>query len=158
MNVPKLIKRNVKKANYGRHLVSLFKCFCGNEFLTRAIWIKNGHTRSCGCLKNIVKTKHGHSKKGSRSLTYVTWYNMIQRCFNPKTPKWQYYGGKGVTVCESWKQFKNFLNDMGERPKNTSLDRIDSDKNYEISNCRWATITEQNNNLSSRKLRINEDN
>jgi len=71
---------------------------------------------------------------------------MINRCNNPKDQGYNYYGGRGIKVCEKWLQFTNFLIDMGEMPKDRSLDRIDVNGNYEKNNCRWATQSEQNYN------------
>jgi hypothetical protein len=71
---------------------------------------------------------------------------MKQRCLNPKATAYAYYGGRGVTICERWMSFDNFLADMGERPEGRTLDRIDPYGNYEPSNCRWATYAEQTHN------------
>lgn len=87
--------------------------------------------------------KHGHARVGVKSATYITWGGMIQRCFNPKAPTWEYYGGRGITVCARWRSFENFLADMGERPQGRTLDRLDNDGNYEPGNCQWATRSEQ---------------
>jgi len=76
---------------------------------------------------------------------------MRQRCFNPNTKCYCYYGGRGITVCERWLKFENFYADMGDPPPGLSLDRINVNSNYELSNCRWATISEQRSNQRPRK-------
>jgi hypothetical protein len=87
----------------------------------------------------LDQTTHGQS--GTR--TYASWSSMKSRCSNPKNSSWEYYGGRGITVCAKWQEYTNFLADMGERPLGKSLDRIDSNGNYEPGNVRWATPSEQ---------------
>lgn len=87
--------------------------------------------------------KHGHAVGGKPSSTYNSWNDMKQRCTDPGHVGWRYYGGRGVTFCERWLTFANFLADMGERPPRLTLDRIDNSKGYEPGNCRWATYSEQ---------------
>ena len=88
--------------------------------------------------------KHGHYRKRKGSPTYYSWQNMKQRCNNPNNPAYRNYGGRDIKVCERWHDFRNFLEDMGERPESMSLDRYpDNDGNYELGNCRWATLKEQ---------------
>ena len=90
--------------------------------------------------------RHGHAKYNARTPTYRTWQNMVQRCTNQNHTHWEYYGGRGITVCERWLTFDKFLEDMGSKPEGLTLDRINNDGNYELSNCRWATRSEQNFN------------
>ena len=78
--------------------------------------------------------------------TYRSWYSMLQRCTNPRDLGWTNYGGRGIKVCDEWLTIEGFVRDMGLRPVGMSLDRIDTDGNYEPGNCRWATVTEQNRN------------
>ena len=90
--------------------------------------------------------RHGHAIGGKPSPTYRSWTAMIARCTYPSQPQYESYGGRGISVCERWRSFDNFLADMGERPAGTTLDRIDNDGTYEPGNCRWATPTEQQTN------------
>jgi hypothetical protein len=125
------------------------QCDCGTERIVGVAWLRSGNTMSCGsCSKlgNQRAKKHGYSPKGQRTLTYNSWQAMKKRCFDPKTNGYRYWGGRGITICERWMQFENFLADMGERPEGTTLDRVDVNGNYESSNCRWATPIEQRAN------------
>lgn len=129
----------------------LCSCECGNTRITCAWSLSSGATKSCGCyLKDNYYKLHGASK----SREYRSWQSMKDRCFNPNNPRFNCYGGKGITVCDRWlehkKGFINFLEDMGERPENTSLDRINVHGNYEPSNCRWAKGSDQQFNQTLR--------
>lgn len=91
----------------------------------------------------------------SRRVEKYTWYNMLRRCYNSNDPSYERYGGRGITVCGEWlMSFDNFYRDMGPRPTNQhSLDRIDNNGNYEPTNCRWATVTQQQQNKRKRECK-----
>ena len=104
-------------------------------------------------MPNRIKREfHGHAQVGKKSLTYVTWIAMRARCYNPNIPDFKKYGARGITICNRWNSFTNFLTDMGERPKGTTLDRIDNELGYKPDNCRWATKSEQCRNTRQTKL------
>jgi len=95
-------------------------------------------------------TKRGPKPNPNRQTrSYGIWCNMKARCSNPNNPYWKYYGGRGIKVCESWQDFNNFFADMGESPVDTTIERVDGDRDYEPSNCIWATRAEQQLNLRS---------
>lgn len=94
----------------------------------------------------MTTLRHGHGKRTKKSPTYSTWSMMKHRCSCPSYDRYSYYGGRGITVCERWQIFENFLEDMGERPAGATLDRIDTNKGYSKDNCRWATKAQQQSN------------
>lgn len=150
------------------HITWVVMCECATVKRVRANNLPR--QQSCGCIvaeisaelgrridfaaRNLV---HGHAARGQESPTYRSWYAMLNRCRNPKDSGWRYYGGRGITVCDRWEPkrgggFANFLADMGERPEGRTLDRIDSDGNYEPQNCRWATQEVQMLNRKPRQV------
>lgn len=123
-------------------------CDCGSMRVVRTTDLGSGRVRSCGC---------GKDKRPQRGREldpeYMVWSNMRRRCGEPSNQDYRNYGGKGITVCERWAKYENFIEDMGRRPTpDYSIDRIDGNGNYELSNCRWATATEQARNISTNVL------
>jgi len=128
-------------------------CMCGKEVPVSTEKLKNGNTKSCGCLnidkiaeRNVLlKTIHGHARKGKTSPTYISWSAMLGRCTRVTDRHWKDYGGVPVpvAVCDSWFTFENFLSVMGVRPDGTTLGRILDRGNYEPNNAFWMTQGEQ---------------
>lgn len=120
-----------------------FKCDCGNFKIIKKSPVTRGITRSCGCIRKEEAKKATKTHGLTNSRIYKTWDGMIQRCTNPKTPSYKWYGARGISVCKDWFVFENFYKDMGDRPIGMSLDRINNDGNYEPLNCKWSTSKEQ---------------
>jgi hypothetical protein len=149
-----VIKRAAK--NLGQKVAWLCKCDCGNTQVVRGSDLKMGKHRSCGCLQLEAVTKHGNTQHGKRpSLTYTSWQMMKTRCLNPAHVSYPEYGGRGITFCQRWNDFSLFLQDMGARPsKRHSIERIETDGNYEPENCYWATPKQQAaNRRKTKKMR-----
>lgn len=125
--------------------VAKCECHCGNIFTVKLSHLRNGNTKSCGCQKYGHRTTHGLC----RSDAYSSWCAMKARCMNVNHAHYDNYGGRGIVICDQWMSFENFHKDMGERPIGTTLDRIESDGNYELSNCRWASWHTQRINRRS---------
>lgn len=132
-------------------------CDCGNTKVVMGQSLRSGATQSCGCLnREINRAKpnrriHGQAggAKSVRTQAYRCWANMIQRCTNPNAYRYINYGGRGIKVCERWKNFTSFLEDMGEPPPKYQIDRIDNEGHYEPTNCRW--VTQKENCASGRR-------
>lgn len=121
-------------------------CDCGTERVVVSQSLREGLSKSCGCQKSrmIADSKIQHGRSGTRA--YQTWSDMVRRCTNPDVSNWFLYGGRGIKVCDEWMMFENWNADMGDPPPGLSLERINNDGNYERSNCKWATVAEQNRN------------
>ena len=165
------LKVKARATNKGPYSCWLCKCSCGNKTVVMGKDLQVGDTRSCGCLAKEWSAKLGRkfgkifgklfgrglglkygpingpktrTHGGSGSLTYWSWYNMIDRCYNPKATGYSSYGGRGITVCDRWRDkrngYRNFLTDKKPRPsKDHCIDRINPDGNYIPRNCRWVT-------------------
>lgn len=138
----------------------LCRCECGSERIVHQTSLRAGTTKSCGCLhtEDLIRrnTIHGHKKNGIISPEYTLWLNIKQRCFNPKNKDYAIYGGRGIVLCDAWRDdFTAFLAGVGPKPicdKRMSLDRINSDLGYEPGNVRWVDDITQARNKHNNHL------
>lgn len=124
------------------------RCDCGGSTTTPTHCLRGGHTQSCGCLQR--ERTSAAARREHRIIDhplYRLWSGLKSRCLNPNATGYDRYGGRGITICDRWLNFENFVSDIGPRPSSQhSLDRIECEGDYEPGNCRWATPEEQNNN------------
>ena len=139
---------------YINYRYSIYECgFCGHVGKHRSDNIKAGRTKSCGC-QNIGKNAiiHGHASNSTHSLTYNSWCGMKQRCNNPASAGYKYYGGRGVKVCKEWASFENFLAAMGERPsRKHCLCRNNDIGDYAPGNVSWGLKLDNIRDMLDRK-------
>jgi hypothetical protein len=145
---------------YGRWVATQYEgssrwkcvCTCGTERVVASRDLASGKSVSCGCYRLEVAGDGRRTHGMSESRAYNIWLGMKRRCLRKTDGRYPLYGGRGITVCKRWLKFENFYKDMGEPPEGHSIDRINNNKGYTPSNCRWATQKEQVNNSRSTKL------
>lgn len=127
-------------------------CSCGKTGVFVGSRLKRGETRSCGCFHAEVTSKIASTHGKSGSGAHRSWAAMLERCNSERNIGYANYGGRGITVCEEWRKFEAFYQDMGDRPQGMTLDRIDPNGNYCKDNCRWLSKKMQNRNRRDNRL------
>jgi len=123
-------------------------CDCGSATSVRSQLLREGETRSCGCLAKEVTRDRARVHGGTGSATYTSWRAMRERCNNKNNKRYANYGGRGIKVCQRWENFEAFLEDMGERPEDKTLERLDVNRDYEPGNCVWLDASKQAQNTT----------
>ncbi len=137
----------------GRYLNCI--CVCGSSKEVAIGSIRSGISQSCGCLNAELSSERRTTHGVSGTRTYNIWVSMKARCLNVQNHAYANYGKRGIKVCERWMTFENFRDDMGECPEGMSIDRVDNNKGYEPTNCKWATAkTQANNKRTNRTYKV----
>lgn len=152
----------IRIAEPGQDRIRKCLCACGDEFVALERHVLSGNTRSCGCLQKMAAAETGYANRIhglTNTPTYDSWGQMVNRCTNPRTPAFKYYGGRGISICSFLREsVENLISVLGERPIELSLDRIDNERGYSCGSCedctrngwtlnvRWATDKQQSRN------------
>jgi hypothetical protein len=150
-----VINKAVSPASISRKITKWYcRCDCGKTVILNGYSLRRGVTRSCGCLRRTANINRCFIHGQIQTSEYWAWANIKSRCYNTNNKEYPIYGGRGIKVCRRWLHFANFYKDMGPRPSSEySIDRIDPNKGYYPSNCRWATQkTQQNNRRNNKKF------
>lgn len=132
------------------------RCDCGVTALVARSSLVHKDSLSCGCLRSELASARAITHGDSKSPEYMTWKNMMARCYEPSNVNFQNYGGRGIEVCVEWHDYERFRADMGPRPRGRTIERQENDLGYSKNNCCWATRDEQQSNTRrSRRIEFN---